>query len=167
LSLSSYAAASNWRIEAFDELASTSDYCITRAKAGEPEGLAILAARQTAARGSRGRAWTAPEGNLNLSILLRPSIPAANSGIFPLTAGLAAAEAVNAFLPPGVAITLKWPNDLILAGHKLGGILIDAAPNGAKLDWLVIGIGVNLRNAWPCTAAAPPPLKPARPCWRA
>jgi BirA family transcriptional regulator, biotin operon repressor / biotin---[acetyl-CoA-carboxylase] ligase len=104
--------------------------------------LAVLALRQSAGRGSRGRLWQAPEGNLNLSVLKRL---AAEAGMFALLAGVAVAEAVEALTQ--LVVTLKWPNDVLLKRAKLAGILIDAAPAGAGLDWLVIGIGMNLREA--------------------
>jgi BirA family biotin operon repressor/biotin-[acetyl-CoA-carboxylase] ligase len=136
-----------WRLEVFDELGSTSDFCVERAKGGEAAGLAVLAKTQTAGRGSRGRVWIAPPGNVNLSVLLRPENPVSEAGVFPLLAGLAVAEAVEVFLPRGVPPTLKWPNDVLLNGAKLAGMLIDAAPVGTRLEWLVLGIGVNLRHA--------------------
>jgi BirA family biotin operon repressor/biotin-[acetyl-CoA-carboxylase] ligase len=134
-----------WRLEVFEELASTSTECTERARAGEAAGLAVLAYRQNAGRGSRGRAWQAPEGNLNLSVLLRPRRPAVEAGMFALLAGIAVAEALETLTP--LTFTLKWPNDVLLGGAKLAGILIDAAPAGAGLDWLVLGIGINLRTA--------------------
>jgi BirA family transcriptional regulator, biotin operon repressor / biotin---[acetyl-CoA-carboxylase] ligase len=133
----------SWRLEVFEELGSTSDLCADRAKAGEAEGLAVLALKQTAGRGSRGRSWQAPAHNLNLSALLRPTLPAAQAGVFSLMAGIAVAEAVEQFFAPPTM--LKWPNDVLIGGAKLAGILIDAAPSGPRLDWLVIGIGMNLR----------------------
>lgn len=136
-----------WRLETYDALDSTSDTCILRAKAGEPEGLAVLALRQTSGRGSRGRQWQSPPGNLNLSVILRPELRAADSSVFPLAAGIAVADAVSAFLPANVSPMLKWPNDVLLGGAKLAGILIDAAPRAELLDWLVIGIGINLLHA--------------------
>ncbi len=135
-----------WRLECFEELGSTSDLCAARAKEGEPEGLAIQALKQTAGRGSRGRAWQAPSGNLNLSVLLRPTRPAAQAGLFSLLAGIAVAEAI-AKLAQGIPTLLKWPNDVLINGAKLAGILIDATPTGDRLDWLVIGIGINLTAA--------------------
>jgi BirA family biotin operon repressor/biotin-[acetyl-CoA-carboxylase] ligase len=132
-----------WRLECFSALDSTSDFCIARAKDGEPEGLAILAEAQTAGRGSRGRHWDSAPGNLFLSVLLRPAVTPAQNSVFPLLAGVAVAEAVQKFLPSGQKPMLKWPNDIMLGGAKLAGLLIDAAPR----DWLVIGIGVNLRHA--------------------
>ncbi len=134
----------SWRLETYGELGSTSDLCTARAKAGEAEGLAVLAHKQTAGRGSRGRGWQAPEGNLNLSLLLRPALPAAQAGFYSLLAGVVVAEAIEQFFAPPTM--LKWPNDVLLAGAKLAGVLIDATPNGENLDWLVIGIGINLRS---------------------
>lgn len=137
----------DWRLEVFETLGSTSDLCIERAKAGASEGLAILAHRQTAGRGRRGRQWESLPGNLNLSVLLRPALPATEVSVFPLLAGVAAADAASAFLPAEAAPMLKWPNDVLLNGAKLAGILIDAAPNTHLLDWLVIGVGINLIHA--------------------
>jgi BirA family biotin operon repressor/biotin-[acetyl-CoA-carboxylase] ligase len=134
-----------WRLEIFEELTSTSTACAERARAGEAGGLAVLALRQSAGRGSRGRVWQAPEGNLNLSVLLRPRRPAAEAGMFALLAGIAVVEALESLVP--LAVMLKWPNDILLGQAKLGGILIDAVPSGLGLDWLVIGIGINLREA--------------------
>ncbi len=136
-----------WRLEHFEELGSTSDLCIERAKAGEPEGLAIFAARQSAGRGSRGRSWLSPPGNVALSVLLRPDIPPAQCSMFPLTAGIAAADAIKAALPPEPAPILKWPNDVLLDGQKCAGLLIDATPVLNRMDWLVIGIGINVAYA--------------------
>lgn len=135
----------NWRLEQYLELGSTSDEIVRRAKAGEEAGLAILALKQTAARGSRGRSWTAPTGNLNLSVLLRPGVPAREAGLFSLLAGVAVVEALTRL--GAKDLMLKWPNDILSHNAKLAGILIDAAPEDDKLAWLSIGIGVNLQEA--------------------
>jgi BirA family biotin operon repressor/biotin-[acetyl-CoA-carboxylase] ligase len=136
-----------WRLEEFSELPSTSDTCIERAKAGEPEGLAVFAARQSAGRGSRGRAWVSPAGNVALSVLLRPRLSVAESGILSLLAGIAVAEAAKAVLPAGAAPVLKWPNDVLIDGRKCAGLLIDASPVKERVEWLVIGIGINVAYA--------------------
>lgn len=158
-----------WRLEAYDTLASTADLCRARAEAGEAEGLAILALRQSAGRGTRGRAWANAPGNLFLSVLLRPDAGAAGVGQWGLLAGVAVAEAVAGFLPPAAPLALKWPNDVLLGGGKLAGILVESAttPEGT-LAWLSFGIGVNLARA-PAVAGrtiacladyAPPPVPP-------
>ena len=144
-----------WRHRHYDSVASTSDVCVALAVAGEPAGLAITAGRQTQARGSLGRVWITLPGNLALSVLLRPTGSAADTGQW----ALLAAVAVHAALAePGVM--LKWPNDLMLhrpvsdepanfnGGAKLGGILIDSATTAqGGIGWLVIGIGLNLAAA--------------------
>jgi BirA family biotin operon repressor/biotin-[acetyl-CoA-carboxylase] ligase len=137
-----------WRLTVFETLPSTSDLCCERARAGEPDGLAVLAHRQDKARGRAGRAWTSPEGNLFLSAVLRPGSPARDAGLWSLLAGVALAEALAAYLPDAARLALKWPNDVLLDGGKLAGILIDSAttPSG-DLDWMVIGIGANLAIA--------------------
>jgi BirA family biotin operon repressor/biotin-[acetyl-CoA-carboxylase] ligase len=136
-----------WRLHEFEELPSTSDFCVERAKAGEAEGLAVFAARQSAGRGSRGREWLSPAGNMALSVLIRPALAPAKASIFPLLAGLAVAEAAREALPPGVAPMLKWPNDVLLAGKKCAGLLIDAAPGQGRIEWMVIGMGINVAYA--------------------
>ena len=128
------AAPPAWRVQRYACLASTQDMAIAAAEAGDPGRLAILADVQTAGRGSRGRGWTAPAGNLNFSALLRPNSPI-RPGFWSLLAGIALYEALS---PYARGLMLKWPNDLLLEGGKLGGILIDASA------YLVIGIGANL-----------------------
>ena len=136
-----------WRLQLHAVLPSTSDLCRTLAARGEPAGLAVLAQRQSAGRGSRGRGWTTPAGNLALSVLLRPNLPAREAAQISLLAGVAVAEAVAHFLPDVADLALKWPNDVLLGGAKLAGILIETHGVDGRLDWLVAGIGVNLAHA--------------------
>lgn len=138
-----------WRLRSFPLLASTQDLCRALAQAGEPGHLAVRAGRQSAGRGTKGRSWEGAAGNLFLSVLLRPDGPAREATRFSLLAGVALAETTAALLPrEGVSLRLKWPNDLLLDGRKLAGILTEsaAAPDG-RLDWVVIGFGVNLASA--------------------
>ncbi len=134
-------------MSSFDSLPSTQDAAIEAAQRGEHR-VAILAARQPAGRGREGRVWRAPEGNLNLSVLLRPGAIPPVPARWSLMAGLAVHDAAAAVLPPHAALMLKWPNDLLLAGAKLAGVLIDSAlTQDGQLDWVVIGIGVNIAEA--------------------
>jgi BirA family biotin operon repressor/biotin-[acetyl-CoA-carboxylase] ligase len=135
--------AAIWRLERFESLGSTSDLCREKARNGEPAYYAVLAGWQTAGRGSRGREWLSQPGNLFLSMLLRPGHPAREAGMWALLAGVAVAQSL-----PDTGIALKWPNDILRDGQKLGGILIEteASPSG-NLEWLVIGIGLNLKAA--------------------
>lgn len=137
-------APPGWRLRHYESLASTSDLCVSLAQAREPARLAVLAARQTHARGSRGRTWQTLPGHLALSVLLRPAGRATDAGQWALLAAVALAEALEQ-AAPGAVLHVKWPNDVLLADAKVGGILIDTALDGAnRLDWLVLGFGANL-----------------------
>jgi BirA family biotin operon repressor/biotin-[acetyl-CoA-carboxylase] ligase len=157
-----------WRLRRFESIGSTSDLCAQLAAAGEPEGLAVMALHQTAGRGSRGRNWESPVGNLYLSALLRPPGMLAEGGRWALLVAVALADALTTLLPDPGLLTLKWPNDVLLDGRKVSGILLDATarPDGA-IDWLVIGCGVNLAHApavpgrrTACVAEFAPPPAP-------
>jgi len=157
------AAPPAWRVQEHDELASTQDVAIAASQAGDPGRLAILAHRQSAGRGSRGRGWTAPPGNLNLSVLIRPD-GQHPLGHWALVAGIALHDALS---PYTRKLMLKWPNDLLLDGAKIGGILIDAAVSGNNAPgWYVLGIGANLAAAPDVpgrrTACLPPPAPSPR-----
>jgi len=133
-----------WRIEEHTSLPSTQDAAIAAAHANDPGRLAILADTQTNGRGSRGRTWTSPPGNLNLSILIRPETPIP-PGHIALLAGIALHDALT---PYTRNLMLKWPNDLLLDGAKLAGILVDATFTATGTPaWFVIGIGANLAHA--------------------
>jgi BirA family biotin operon repressor/biotin-[acetyl-CoA-carboxylase] ligase len=162
-----------WRLAVHDELASTQDGVLAAARAGEAEGLAILALRQTAGRGTQGRPWQSRPGNLALSFLLKPAGPARDLPQWSLLAAVALADAVAAELPPNATLRLKWPNDLLLGGAKCAGILTEGAPAAGGIDWLVFGVGVNL--AWApelpdrptaCLAALITPPSPVAFAWR-
>jgi BirA family biotin operon repressor/biotin-[acetyl-CoA-carboxylase] ligase len=163
------APSTGWRLRIFDQLPSTSEFCRERALKGEPDYLAVMARRQTAGRGSRGRHWQSPPGNLALSLLLRPTERAREIGQWALLAGVALAEALEA--KPGGPMTLKWPNDLLLNGAKLAGILLDAESDAdSGISWLIIGIGVNLAHAPPVedrsVAALDGSIAPEALAWR-
>jgi BirA family biotin operon repressor/biotin-[acetyl-CoA-carboxylase] ligase len=131
-----------WRLGRVD---STNARALEAAATGAPEGLVVVADEQTAGRGRLGRTWEAPPGACLLcSVLLRPSELVLGEIGFALgaCAGLAAREA--AALLAGVACDLKWPNDLLVRGRKLAGVLAEAAPTGG----VVVGIGCNLATPW-------------------
>ena len=135
-------------MEIVERIGSTSDLCRERAAAGAADGFAVLAREQTAGRGSRGRGWVSVAGNLHLSVLLHELAPLAEAGGYALLAGLALIEALDPLRPAAATLTLKWPNDVLCNGGKLGGVLIETAadPSG-RLAWLVLGFGANLRVA--------------------
>ena len=108
------------------------------AREGAPEGLVIVAESQTAGRGRRDRSWTTPpRAGLTLSVLLRPTFPAAGWGWLPLLAGLAVAHPLTRLAE--VDVRLKWPNDVLVGERKLGGLLSEVVGTA-----VVIGIGLNV-----------------------
>lgn len=110
---------------------------------GAPEGVTVVAGRQTSGRGRAGRSWASPEGSgLYLSILLRPDIVPIDLQPLAMVAGLAVCDALDPDHALGIA--LKWPNDLVVGTRKLGGILITSAIRGNAVDFAIVGIGVNL-----------------------
>lgn len=140
--------AAPWRLATYESLRSTSDLCRQLAEAGEPDGLAILARRQTHGRGSRGREWQAGEGNLFLSVLLRATIPAREAPLWALLAAVVMAEAVQPYVPEPARLRVKWPNDVLLDGAKLAGVLVESAARGdGGLEWMIIGFGANIATA--------------------
>lgn len=129
-------------LSALDETASTNDVALARASDGAPEGTLVTARRQTQGRGRRGRTWVSPEGNLHLSLVLTPPRGRDDATAVGFIAALAVADAVTESLSADAAVTLKWPNDVLVARRKISGLLIEAVPgrDGA----LVLGIGVNV-----------------------
>lgn len=126
-----------------DVTGSTNDDLLEAGKQGAPHGTGLAARAQTAGRGRRGHKWDSTAGNLLLSIVLRPHVdPAKYSGLAAVS-GLAVLEALEA---QGLAneIGLKWPNDLVARGRKLGGILVEAARDNEGKPFAVCGIGVNV-----------------------
>lgn len=133
----------------FDEVDSTNAEAMRRALAGECGPLYVRADRQTAGRGRSGRAWLGPQGNLALSRMGRI---AAAPGVVPqlsLVAGVAVYRAAGAVIGAGEtarSLQLKWPNDVLLDGAKLAGILVEATTVGGELI-AIIGIGLNVAHA--------------------
>jgi BirA family biotin operon repressor/biotin-[acetyl-CoA-carboxylase] ligase len=105
----------------------------------------IMARTQTAARGRRGRAWIVPKGNLNATLIFRPEATAAEAAKRSFLAANALYQALAIYVP-AEKLALKWPNDVLLSGGKIGGILLESSGQGPFVDWLSIGIGVNLRH---------------------
>jgi hypothetical protein len=107
----------------------------------------IMARRQEAGRGRRGRAWTDPPGNFAATLLIRPQGGPADAARLSFVAALAVHDALMTLCGPQLNLALKWPNDLLLNGGKLSGILLESAGSGRQVTALAIGIGVNLACA--------------------
>jgi BirA family biotin operon repressor/biotin-[acetyl-CoA-carboxylase] ligase len=132
-------------IEVHDELDSTNAEARRRAEAGEAGPLWITAARQSAGRGRRGRAWSTQSGNLAATLLTTTDAPPAEAAQLSFVAALAAADLADTCLGPGAA-RLKWPNDVLVHGRKAVGILVESGLRADGRLWLAVGIGVNLAH---------------------
>lgn len=113
-------------IHRYESAASTNDLAIRMAEQGAPEGTVIIAREQTAGRGRRGRSWLSPSGGLYLSAILRPDLPFEQLWQMAFVASVAAAEAVGDV--SGLPARIKWPNDVLINGRKVCGILVEAQP---------------------------------------
>ena len=133
---------------AFDEIDSTNEEAKRRASEGERGPLWISARTQTAGRGRRGREWVSPAGNLMTTLLLSPETTAPVAAGLSFVAALAVHDAVTRWVPPQLA-RLKWPNDVLVDGRKISGILLESASTAdtSDLPWLAVGIGINLASA--------------------
>lgn len=121
---------------------STNDDVIARARAGAAEGLVIGTDHQGAGRGRRGRAWVAEPGDAVLmSILLRPRIAPVDAGLLPIVAAVGVAEGLDA------SAQIVWPNDILIAGRKVAGILCEMSADQEQVGWAVVGVGINVRGA--------------------
>lgn len=122
---------------------STMDVLDSRARAGADEGLVVVADEQTSGRGRSGRIWMAPPGSsLLCSILLRPSVAPERVSSLPLIVGIAVAETIESFVR--VPCALKWPNDVLLDGRKIAGILLQSRVGAAGVEFVNVGVGINV-----------------------
>lgn len=133
-----------WTLVALDSVGSTNDEAARLADGGAPEGTVVWARQQQGGRGRRGRSWASPPGNLYSSTVLRPECPASRAAEL----GFVAALAVGDLVPPSRAIRLKWPNDVLVDGGKIAGILLESAiAQDGRVEHVVAGIGVNVAFA--------------------
>ena len=133
-----------------ESVGSTMDEAAAWAADGAPHGALVVAEHQRGGRGRHGRTWDAPPGqSLLLTVVLRPDLPSDRVGLIPLAAGLAVAEATEAF---GVAAEVKWPNDVRVEGRKLAGVLAETTWSRGSAC-VLLGVGMNVAQG-----AFPPPL---------
>ncbi len=136
-----------YRLVVHERIDSTNEEAKRLAADGAAGGALVWAGEQLAGRGRRGRGWASPPGNLYASLLLRPACPPARACQLNFVAAVALAEAVSSLLPAGTPVTLKWPNDVLVGGAKVSGILLEAsAALDRSIDWLIIGVGVNVAS---------------------
>jgi BirA family transcriptional regulator, biotin operon repressor / biotin---[acetyl-CoA-carboxylase] ligase len=131
------------KIHYFIKLDSTNSHARRLAEQGAQAGEVVIAESQTQGRGRLGRPWVSPPHvNLYLSIILRPKLPPVNAPQITLMAAVALAEALSTFIP--VLPAIKWPNDVLAGGKKLAGILTESVCHGERIDFVILGIGVNI-----------------------
>lgn len=131
------------QIHYFSELDSTNLFAVRRAREGGEEGEIVLAERQTHGKGRMGRSWFSPPGlNLYLSAILRPKLHPLHAPQITLMAAVALAETAQLFVADHVSI--KWPNDILVNGKKLAGILTESSCDPDRIHYVIVGIGVNL-----------------------
>ena len=126
----------------FKEVESTQEVAKTLANAGLEEGTIIIAEKQTKGRGRVGREWFSPKGGLWLSIILKPNIPTPKIQRLTLLAGVAVAKTLRKLYK--LDAKLKWPNDVLVEGKKVCGILVEASGDADKVNYVVVGIGINV-----------------------
>jgi len=137
----------------FAEIDSTNEEARRLAHAGEAGPVWLLGLHQSAGRGRRGKAWSAAAGNLSATLLLRPAMTPAEAALLSFVACLAVADLLVA-CAPDAHVALKWPNDALLNGGKVAGVLLESEGGAGGISWLAVGIGVNLRHAPPRDPAA-------------
>lgn len=131
-------------LEIMDETSSTNDVAKRAAKLGAPHGALWLAESQLAGRGRQGRSWIGVPGeSLMFSVLVRLTCPSSRLPLLALASGLAVRDAI-ARAAPGADVRVKWPNDVLVGGRKVAGILVETADTSSKSPALVVGIGVNV-----------------------
>lgn len=128
-------------LERFESLGSTQDVAKERAAAGAPEGTVIVAGVQGRGRGRLGRHWFSPPGGLWFSVVLRPQVAASRISGITLMAAVAVAKAIGGTTRLDAGI--KWPNDILLGGRKVAGILTEASVLGYRVNFVTLGIGIN------------------------
>ena len=131
----------DWRIIRYGTVTSTQDVAREHALSDDASGLVVLAGAQTDGRGSRGSSWQSAEGGLYMTVVLRPE---GRIGLLPLLAGVGVSDAIMGVT--GIRPQLKWPNDVLIDGMKVGGVLLETAWHGDGPRFTLLGIGVNASN---------------------
>ena len=135
-----------FRLRHYATIGSTNDEAKALARTGAADGTLVWADEQSAGRGRRGRIWLSPPGNLYLSLVLRPECAAARAAQLGFVAALGLGDALAPLVGP--ALRYKWPNDLLVDGRKLAGILLESETSASdRVDFVVVGVGVNIVSA--------------------
>ncbi len=135
-------APEGWSVISMGTVGSTNTVAMDLGDMDAPHGTVVVADRQTKGKGRLGREWVSPAGNIYMSILLRPAVALPDASLLTMTAAVACARALRE--ATGIQVEIKWPNDLMASGKKLGGILTEMKSRGARILFAVVGIGINL-----------------------
>jgi BirA family biotin operon repressor/biotin-[acetyl-CoA-carboxylase] ligase len=135
-----------YNILRFDKVKSTNALCKQLALEGATEGLVVVAASQTAGRGRLDRKWDSPSGGLWFSLLLRPELSAGDAPLLTMAAAVTVAEAICE--TTGLEARLKWPNDCLVGGKKVSGILAEGCVSAPLDTFAVVGVGINVNNSF-------------------
>jgi BirA family biotin operon repressor/biotin-[acetyl-CoA-carboxylase] ligase len=128
----------------FDKISSTNYFAKQLANKGAQDGTMVVADVQTKGRGRKDRAWSSPFGGLWFSVILYPRIPPERGMLVTMTVSVAVAQAIEEIT--GLRPVIKWPNDLLLKGKKVCGILTELDAEMDKINYMVVGIGINVNN---------------------
>jgi len=131
------------RVYYFDTIDSTQNFAIKIASNSIENGTLVISQKQTRGRGRFGRKWLSPQGGIWLSIVLHPTFDISVTTLFPIAASLALANAIEKTFQ--IDSKLKWPNDVTVKGKKVAGMLVDASVESNKIEYLVLGVGINFK----------------------
>jgi len=144
-----------YNLVAFESVDSTMTQARKLADQGEdvaPDGTLIWAQEQTEGRGRRGNSWESPKGNFYSSLIVRPDVMASRAAELSFVTGCAIFDTIGEVCEPGFECQLKWPNDIMLNGEKIAGLLLETkAEAGKTVEYVIIGLGVNLKSSPPDT----------------
>ena len=137
------------QIRHYDSIDSTNNEAKRLGRMGTPHGTLVIAEEQVAGKGRLGRNWDSPKGEaIYMTLLLRPEIHPENASMLTLLAALAVTDAINAVT--GISVAIKWPNDIVIHGKKLCGILTEMSADMNGIRYVVVGIGINCNmNSFP------------------
>ena len=129
------------RVYYFEELDSTQNFAQQIAADKKENGTIVIAEKQTSGRGRLDRKWTSPKGGIWFSLIIHPKFDVSSSTLIPILSAVALSKSIKKIL--GVETEVKWPNDIMLNGKKVAGILVDASVQANNIDYLILGIGIN------------------------
>jgi BirA family biotin operon repressor/biotin-[acetyl-CoA-carboxylase] ligase len=131
------------RIYYFDTINSTQNFATELASRPQENGTVVIAEKQTHGRGRLSRKWTSPSGGIWMSVILHPEFEFSTSTLFPIISSLALSLAIEKVLK--IKPQIKWPNDLTINDKKVAGILVDASVESGKINYLILGVGINFQ----------------------